>query len=282
MPGAVKPYLAPTIPQIRLQNSSRINSLYRAGNIYLTVQDALSLAIENNLNLEISRYGPLLAESALDRARAGGPNRGVPAGSAQISSVNAGVGVSGSQASAGPERGRQRRRKFERQRRRHRTADWLRGAEFRRHASAHHAVFASDSTAGKHRSQPDLGPDFIATRLQQHRQPGRSDRWTSAIPRIPTDFSRECADRSSIHHPASSVRMDLIMRQPLPSWVRHLVEQPVDSNRQDRHGDRAGAIPGATAGPGRQCAQPLLQSGRRPGRSESARARDGHRTEVSV
>ncbi len=101
VPGAIKPYLAPTIPPIRLQNSSRLGGLFRAGNLYLTVQDALALAIENNLNLEISRYGSLLAESALDRARAGGANRGVPAGNAQISSVNAGVGVNGSAASAG-------------------------------------------------------------------------------------------------------------------------------------------------------------------------------------
>ena len=68
----------PTRPPIRLQNSSRLNGLMRAGNLYLTVADALALAIENNLNLEIDRYGPLLADSALERAKAGGPLRGVP------------------------------------------------------------------------------------------------------------------------------------------------------------------------------------------------------------
>jgi outer membrane protein len=101
VPAAIRPYMAPTIPPIHLQNSSRLDGLIRAGNLYLTVPDALALAIENNLNLEISRYGPLLFDSALDRALAGGPNRGVPAGNAQISSVNAGVGVNGSAASAG-------------------------------------------------------------------------------------------------------------------------------------------------------------------------------------
>ena len=51
--------------------------------------------------LEIDRYGPLLAQSALERALAGGPMRGVPSASAQVSSVNAGVGVNGSAQSAG-------------------------------------------------------------------------------------------------------------------------------------------------------------------------------------
>ena len=94
-------YAPPTVPEIRLTNSERLHSLIRGGNLYLSVQDALALAIENNLNLEINRYGPLLADSALERARAGGPVRGVPSASAQVSSVNSGVGVNGSAASAG-------------------------------------------------------------------------------------------------------------------------------------------------------------------------------------
>jgi len=101
VPGAIRPYLAPVIPPIRLENSRRLDGLIRAGNLYLTIADALALAIENNLNLEISRYGPLLADSAWNRAKAGGPIRGVPAGNAQISSVDAGVGVNGSTVSAG-------------------------------------------------------------------------------------------------------------------------------------------------------------------------------------
>jgi outer membrane protein TolC len=99
--SAIRPYVAPTVAPIRLHNSSRLDSLIRAGNLYLTVQDALALAIENNLNLEIDRYGPWLADSALERSKAGGPNRGVPSGSSQISSVDTGVGVNGTVASAG-------------------------------------------------------------------------------------------------------------------------------------------------------------------------------------
>jgi outer membrane protein len=101
VPGFIRPYFAPSVPPIHLKNSNRLDSLIRAGNLYLTVQDAIALAIENNLNLEIDRYGPLLADSALERAKAGGPLRGVPAGNSQISSVNSGVGVNGTTAAAG-------------------------------------------------------------------------------------------------------------------------------------------------------------------------------------
>ncbi|MFN7997596.1 MAG: TolC family protein [Bryobacteraceae bacterium] len=107
LPVPLRSYAAPAIPPVRLSNSDRLHGLIRAGKLYLSVQDALALAIENNLGLEIDRYGPLLAHSALERARAGGPIRGVPSASAQVASVNAGVGVNGSVQSAGLSGGNQ-------------------------------------------------------------------------------------------------------------------------------------------------------------------------------
>ncbi|HLI85714.1 MAG TPA: TolC family protein [Bryobacteraceae bacterium] len=101
LPQPVRAYLAPRVPPIRLGNSARLQMLLRAGNLYLTVQDALALAIENNLNLEIDRYGPLEADSALDRAKAGGPLRGVPNASQNVTSIDAGLGVNGSVLAAG-------------------------------------------------------------------------------------------------------------------------------------------------------------------------------------
>ncbi len=101
VPASIRPYMAPTVAPIRLHNSSRLYSLIRAGNLYLTLSDALALAIENNLNLEIDRYGPLNADASLERSRAGGPLRGVLPGITQIASVNSGVGVNGTIAAAG-------------------------------------------------------------------------------------------------------------------------------------------------------------------------------------
>jgi outer membrane protein len=101
LPLGIRSYVAPSIPEIRLENSNRLHGLIRAGHLYLSVQDALALAIENDLGLEIERYGPMLAQSALKRAEAGGPIRGVPSASAQVTSVNSGVGVNGATQSAG-------------------------------------------------------------------------------------------------------------------------------------------------------------------------------------
>src|ERR1700693_6166488 len=67
-----RPYRAGSGPAIRLENSSRFDSLIRAGNLYLTAQDVVALAIENNIDVEIQRYGPLLAKQILLRAQGGG------------------------------------------------------------------------------------------------------------------------------------------------------------------------------------------------------------------
>lgn len=100
-PVLVRPYEAASTPPIRMGNSPRPHQLIRAGKLYLTVQDAIALAVENNLDLEVNRYGPLLAQWRVERAEAGGPLRGVTSGSSQIGSVASGQGISGSQASAG-------------------------------------------------------------------------------------------------------------------------------------------------------------------------------------
>jgi outer membrane protein len=99
--GPIRSYMAPTVAPVHLTNSNRLYTLIRAGNLYLSLEDAIALAIENNLNLEIDRYGPLLSESALERAKAGGPLRGVPTGTSIIQSVDSGLGVNGSTVAAG-------------------------------------------------------------------------------------------------------------------------------------------------------------------------------------
>jgi outer membrane protein len=97
----VRPYLAPQVPPIRLSNSERLRQLIRAGSLYLTVQDAIALALENNLDIEIARYNPLALAWQLERSQAGGALPGVPSGASQAASVAAGQGVQGSQAAAG-------------------------------------------------------------------------------------------------------------------------------------------------------------------------------------
>src|SRR5512134_3705405 len=55
------PYRTREVAPIREANSGRLDSLLRAGNLYLTSQDVVALAIENSVDLEIQRYAPLLA-----------------------------------------------------------------------------------------------------------------------------------------------------------------------------------------------------------------------------
>ena len=73
----VNPYRPRSVPPIRVTNSARLDSLIRAGNLYLTAQDVVALAIENNIDVEVQRYGPLLAKEVLRRAQAGGALRSV-------------------------------------------------------------------------------------------------------------------------------------------------------------------------------------------------------------
>lgn len=83
------------VAPISLANSPRLESLIRAGNIYLSLQDAIALALENNLDIEVQRYGPRLAEANLLRAKAGGLLRG------QTQSVSAGPSSAVSQLNGG-------------------------------------------------------------------------------------------------------------------------------------------------------------------------------------
>ena len=62
---------------LRLNNSNRLEALLRAGNLYLSLQDVIALALENNLDIETQRYGALIAEANIVRAQAGGALRGV-------------------------------------------------------------------------------------------------------------------------------------------------------------------------------------------------------------
>jgi outer membrane protein TolC len=105
-------YRARPVPPINLANSSRIDSLMRAGNLYLSAQDVVALAIENNIDIEVQRYGPLLAREVLRRAQGGGLLRSVGLGVApgptsvslagvSINTNGATTGTAGSGVSSG-------------------------------------------------------------------------------------------------------------------------------------------------------------------------------------
>src|SRR5947208_9019275 len=71
------------VAPVRLSNSSRLESLIRAGNLYLSLQDTIALALENNLDIELQRFGAQIADAGILRAQAGGLLRGATSGVSQ-------------------------------------------------------------------------------------------------------------------------------------------------------------------------------------------------------
>src|SRR5438309_6641802 len=74
-----RPYRQPHVAPIDLTNSNRLESVLRAGKLYLSLQDVIALALENNLDIALQRYGPQIADANILRAKAGGFLRGVNA-----------------------------------------------------------------------------------------------------------------------------------------------------------------------------------------------------------
>ncbi len=84
-PGTPAPATPPQVwlpattdrPRLDFTNSQRFRDLLRAGNLYLSLSDALALAIENNLDIELERFTLPIADTDVLRAKGGGTLRGV-------------------------------------------------------------------------------------------------------------------------------------------------------------------------------------------------------------
>ena len=75
-PNVISPYFSPAVPEARLSNSQRLHSLIRDGELHLTVEDALSMALENNLDIAVARYNISYAQTDVLRTQGGGAARG--------------------------------------------------------------------------------------------------------------------------------------------------------------------------------------------------------------
>ncbi len=90
-----------------LVNSTRLSSLVRDGKLYLSLRNAIDLALENNLDLVIARYNIPIAQMDVQRTRAGGSVRGVNTGVVSGtpggggSGAGAGTGAGGTSSGAG-------------------------------------------------------------------------------------------------------------------------------------------------------------------------------------
>ncbi len=71
------PFRRAKVPALFPGTSGRLRSLVREGTLYLSARDAIALAIENNLDVEIERYNLVLADTDRRRAAGGGSLRGI-------------------------------------------------------------------------------------------------------------------------------------------------------------------------------------------------------------
>lgn len=108
-PSVLAPYKPRDIPDVDLTNTPRMDQLLRDGKIYLSMDDAVALALENNLDLELARYNLNIADTDILRARAGsnilGVNTGIiqntPGGGVGGLSGAVGSGTGGTSVAAG-------------------------------------------------------------------------------------------------------------------------------------------------------------------------------------
>ena len=109
-PTVLAPYRAHHVAEPNLTNSARVNSLVQNGNIMLSLDNAITLALENNLDLVIARYNLPIADTDILRTKSGANDRGVNtgivqgtpgAGVAGIGGGTAGGGAGGTVAAAG-------------------------------------------------------------------------------------------------------------------------------------------------------------------------------------
>ncbi|HWY20116.1 MAG TPA: TolC family protein [Candidatus Acidoferrum sp.] len=99
-PHLLLPYLPQQLAQPNLANSPRIDSLMRDGKIYLSIDDAVALALENNLDLDIARYNLNIAAADLLRAKSGANILGISTGIVQ-NTPGGGVGGLGGTVGSG-------------------------------------------------------------------------------------------------------------------------------------------------------------------------------------
>ncbi len=99
-PHVLHSYMPRPVPQPNLGNSPRIDSLMHDGKIYLSIDDAVALTLENNLDLELARYNLNIADADLLRAKSGGTILGVNTGIVQ-NTPGGGVGGLGGTVGSG-------------------------------------------------------------------------------------------------------------------------------------------------------------------------------------
>jgi outer membrane protein TolC len=109
-PNILAPYSPQHVPAPDVANAPRINDLLREGKLMLSMNDAVALALENNLDIGIARYNLNIADTDVLRAKSGansilGANQGIvqntPGGGVGGLGGSVGSGTGGTTAAPG-------------------------------------------------------------------------------------------------------------------------------------------------------------------------------------
>jgi outer membrane protein TolC len=103
-PNPIGPYLPRHVPPPDLNNTPRVEALIQNGKVMLSLNDAIALALENNLDIAIARYNLNIADTDILLANAGQSTRGVNTGVVQ-GTPGGGVGGIGGSSTSGSQGG---------------------------------------------------------------------------------------------------------------------------------------------------------------------------------
>src|ERR1700683_3297329 len=98
-PNPVGPYTPRHLAEPNGANSARIDGVMREGKLYLSLNDAIALALENNLDIAIARYTLNIADTDVLRARAGASILGIAVGTV-LNTPGGGIGGIGANSGA--------------------------------------------------------------------------------------------------------------------------------------------------------------------------------------
>ena len=102
-----EPYKPTDVDAPRLGNTPKLNDLLRDGKLYLSLSDAVTLALENNYDIAIARLNLDIADTDILRTHAGSSFRGVSTGlvtntlGGTSSTITGGGGPGGTSSAAG-------------------------------------------------------------------------------------------------------------------------------------------------------------------------------------
>ena len=79
-PNLVAPYKPIKVEPFAMTNSPRIDQMIQEGKLNLSLQDAVELALQNNLDIIVQRYNPWISDTGILKAEAGGVGSGAAGG----------------------------------------------------------------------------------------------------------------------------------------------------------------------------------------------------------